>query len=526
MNHPASHGLGLPIDKYEERILNEIKEHRVTIIRGETGCGKSSRIPAMLLRSPPPDPSSVEKVKFFCAVPRRIAVKSLVERLRSSEPSIKDLIALRMGDGIREYETMDTRAWFVTTGYLVRFLASQDNSLADHSHLIIDEVHERSVDADVLCLLCRRILERNDHIRLVLMSATLEAGRYNTYFNIKRPPINVLFRPFELREVFVEHILEEFAMLKEQEKKTAASIQKFCSTSRCQSAPSERYVRNLLSLAAQITLMVGRPGSCVLIFVPGMIETIALGEEIEKLRTRDHKIRFTFVPIHSEIPYEDQMVVFKPPKQNEVKVIVATNSAQSGITLPHVDHVICLGLSKQIQYNESSHRQKLVMSWISNACAKQRAGRTGRVRPGTVYRLYTREAFTSFLEKFEPGEILRTPLDHVILYLKKMMQEDAQKILSKCIEPPKLSTVKRSLQSLFERNYITNPDNSGKITHRGSFVLAAGMDLALGSLVGLGIQFGVGPEALEMAAILSFSKPAWIIAIPTFHSVEEFNGES
>lgn len=154
----------LPIDEHEERILASIKKNRVTIIQGETGCGKSSRvslvlslwqsfrrsltsllvlvrteqIPVMILRSPAPDPA-LTKVKLFMSQPRRIAAKGLVERVRSVEPDLRDQIALRMGHGVREYEARTTRAWFVTTGYLVRLMANNMESLRNVSHLIIDE---------------------------------------------------------------------------------------------------------------------------------------------------------------------------------------------------------------------------------------------------------------------------------------------------------------------------------------------------------------------------------------------------
>jgi hypothetical protein len=131
----------LPIDEHEADILDAVKDQRVTIIHGETGCGKSSRVPVMLLRAPPPDPS-MQGVKMYISQPRRIAAKSLVERVRSCEPDLRNSIALRMGHGVREYETSQTRAWFVTTGYLVRLLANHPLNFDDCSHLVIDEVRQ------------------------------------------------------------------------------------------------------------------------------------------------------------------------------------------------------------------------------------------------------------------------------------------------------------------------------------------------------------------------------------------------
>jgi hypothetical protein len=136
-SQPVEH-VRLPIDDHEEMILQTICRNRITVIQGETGCGKSSRIPAMLLKSRPTTDMHKE-VKLFISQPRRIAAKALVERLRNVEPDLRDLIALRMGHGHREYENNETRAWFVTTGYLVRLLANHPERFDDITHLIVDE---------------------------------------------------------------------------------------------------------------------------------------------------------------------------------------------------------------------------------------------------------------------------------------------------------------------------------------------------------------------------------------------------
>jgi len=150
----------LPIDKYRDKILASIKDNRVTIIQGDTGCGKSSRVPVMILESPPPD-SSLPDVKMFICQPRKIATKSLAERVRATKPHLKHLIGLRMGHGVHEYESSKTRAWFVMTRYLVQYLANNLENFDDMTHLIIDEVHERSIDSDIICLLAKHFLRTN-----------------------------------------------------------------------------------------------------------------------------------------------------------------------------------------------------------------------------------------------------------------------------------------------------------------------------------------------------------------------------
>jgi hypothetical protein len=464
----------LPIDEFEDIILEKIRNNRVSIIQGETGCGKSSRIPIMILKAPPPVPA-LGKVKLFISQPRRIAAKALVERVRSVEPELKDAVALRMGHGVREYESKKTQAWFVTTGYLVRLLINHPEKFNGVSHLIIDEVHERSVDTDILCLLCRRLLKTNEHIRLVLMSATLAAAMYQEYFGVPEPPIKVGARRFPVKEVYLEDLVEKLA-LPSKENKNIQALVKECDSMKGTRAPSMSYMEKLFSVVANIAMVVGRPGSSVLVFVPGMNEIVAITELVDQLFVPG--VRYTCFPIHSEIPFEDQMNVFESTAADEVKIIVATNSAESSVTLPDVDHVVCLGLCKQIVYNEASHRQMLLPTWISRASATQRAGRTGRLRPGTVYRMYTRDTHDKHMEAFEPGEMLRIPLDSVILMLKEMLSdENVTAVLLDCLEPPDIATIDRSFQSLFTSRFIDTPDDSCEITTLGKFVSALGIDL-------------------------------------------------
>ena len=145
------------------------------------------------------------------------------------------------------------------------------------------------------------------------------------------------------------------------------------------------------------------------------------------------------------------------------------------------------------------------------------------VRPGTVYRLYSRNAFYHYMPMFEQGELARSPLDNTILSLRDMLNEAVTPILLDCLEPPDISTIERSFQSLHASNFISSPTDEGVITSLGSLVVALGIDLTLGALVGIGIQFGVAPEAIQLAAILSFPKTPWAVSSPMYHDTDTFN---
>ena len=165
-----------------------------------------------------------------------------------------------MGHGVKEYQTANTRAWFVTTGYLVRLLANNPERFTHISYIVIDEVHERSVDSDILCLLCRRLLHTNSQIRLVLMSATLAANMYQEYFGTPEPPIKVGARRFPVKEVYLDDFVDELNF-KRKQRKAIESMLSECHRTKCISAPSAVFMEKACETAVEVALRVGKPGS-------------------------------------------------------------------------------------------------------------------------------------------------------------------------------------------------------------------------------------------------------------------------
>lgn len=254
--------------------------------------------------------------------------------------------------------------------------------------------------------------------------------------------------------------------------------------------------------------IVGSNESSVLVFVPGMADIVSIIEGLDGVVVVGKK--FICIPIHSDIPFDEQLLAFQPSSKGEVKIIVATNAAESSVTLPDVDHVICTDLCKQIVYNEQSHRQMLSSTWISKASATQRSGRTGRVRPGNVYRLYPKVAYDNYFAPFEIGEILRSPLDAVVLNLRTIVDEESvTKLLLDCLEPPKIENIQLSLNSLHKSGFIDQPVDEFSITASGDFVLSLGIDFTLGALIGLGTSLGVTSAAIEISNAHSSPHSPW-----------------
>ena len=272
---PAS----LPVDEHEDEILDHVRRNRVAIINGETGCGKSSRIPVFLLDDDPQNTMMVSQ-------PHRIAARSLAARVRDSLPESKRAsVGFRMGHGIRE-DSRSTRLWFVTTGYIVRLLANKPSYFDSHTHLIIDEVHERSVDTDILCLLCRRLLETNPTIRLILMSATLSVDIYKEYFDVDEPHIFVGARRYPVDTFYADKL--------NGKRNYITAIMK---ASNPGMPPKDDFCKAQLKIAVSLCVRVGDPHSptgtgAILIFVPGMFEIESVMEEVRVCEERSDELRW------------------------------------------------------------------------------------------------------------------------------------------------------------------------------------------------------------------------------------------
>lgn len=211
----------LPVETFADEIKRRVRSHRVTVISGETGCGKSSRVPMMIMEE------VGERARLMVAQPRRLAAHSL--HRRACELGYGDLVGLRMSGS--RVEGPKTRLWYATTGYLARLVGHAPESFGRYTHIIIDECHERSVDADVLCLLCRRLLAMHSKLRVVLMSATAHNEMLRGYFartvgwEQVSEPLHVGGRRYPIQTTYVEDVMEHTLGLPER---LRASARRLC----------------------------------------------------------------------------------------------------------------------------------------------------------------------------------------------------------------------------------------------------------------------------------------------------------
>ncbi|KAL1504712.1 hypothetical protein AB1Y20_008491 [Prymnesium parvum] len=515
-SHPSPHDV---------RPLLPVDAHRADILRlGETGCGKSSRVPLFLL-------DQSRRHRIMVAQPRRIAAHGLYER--AVHEGRAEEVGLRLGHGVRK-ETSATRLWYVTTGYLCTLLNHTPAAAARLSHIVLDECHERSVQTDLLCMAARRLLAALPHLRVVLMSATLHVGSLVEYFSATIGPAQVsepLFvgaRRFPLREVYLEDVALVEA-LPERIRSIADRLARTC-------APASRLhlpacTRDVTSKQVEVAIWLVRVlasppsvdggGGAMLLLVPGLTEIEEVGEAFQGAS------RYLFVPIHSDIPFEEQLAAFEPSPAGVTKVVVATNAAESSLTLPDVDVVICFGSAKQLTYNESHRLSQLRREWISKASATQRAGRTARTRPGTVYRLYPRQLHEAFAEH-NAAEIIKLPLANTLLLLKTIVaaDESVTELLQEMIEAPQAANVTAGLAHLAALAMLEHRGGEADPVHLdraplsplGLLAAALPVDPELTRLIARGHILGCTPEAIALAAALAQPRAPFRVANQLIHT--------
>ena len=486
----------LPIEEHRERILSHIRTHRVTFVQGETGCGKSSMVPQFLYHDNPAN-------RIIVTQPRRLAAVSLANRIaQQMGPQGRRLVGYRLGQGERR-ETADTRITFCTIGYLLTFLTHDPDALTPFTHLVLDEVHERTIDSDLLLLLTKLLMRLHPTLHICIMSATLQPDVYCDYFVQFHPglkPLKVGFQRFPNQVFYLDELRHEYPSVGRishyQQALTAQNPDAENRTAPPSLTPAVRAV--LLQLFHEVT----RPGLSVLVFLPGL-------EEIERLMTElrhgPSEVPLMVLPLHSSVPMREQQRVMDPTPPDRCKIVLATNIAESSITIPDMHVVIDTGLKRSLWRDPESGRDTLMCRWISRASAKQRAGRTGRLAPGTVIRLYTEDFYNNDLTEYDEAEMEHACLEKPILTAKLLLGQfgTVQEIMSKLMTPPRKSRIAQALQGLASWGAITTADEHAQVTIVGRLATCVPLELPFVRLLQYGHVCGCLLDAIVLAAGLS-----------------------
>ncbi|KAG8825819.1 hypothetical protein FRC19_010372 [Serendipita sp. 401] len=414
----------LPIYSYREQLLAAVAEHQVLIVVAETGSGKTTQLPQYLYEAG----FCADGLKVGCTQPRRVAAMSVAAR-------VAEEVGTRVGDKVgysirfEDCTSDKTLLKYMTDGMLLReFLTEPD--LGAYCALIIDEAHERTLSTDVLFALVKDVARWRPELKLLISSATLDAEKFSVYFDNapifyvpgRRYPVDILYTP----------------------------------------QPEANYLHAAITTVFQIHTT--QPRGDILVFFTGQEEIEAAAENLEEtMRTLANKVgELVVCPIYANLPSEMQAKIFEPTPPGARKVVLATNIAETSITIDGVVFVIDPGLVKQDSFNPKTGMSSLTIVPCSKASANQRAGRAGRVGPGKAFRLYTKWAYQHEMEANTTPEIQRTNLNMTVLLLKSLGINDL--VHFEFMDPPSTDTLIKSLELLYMLGAL---NDKGELTKMG-----------------------------------------------------------
>ncbi|EFJ19934.1 hypothetical protein SELMODRAFT_177444 [Selaginella moellendorffii] len=547
----------LPIASVKETILQHLVTSNVLVVSGETGSGKTTQVPQYILDDMIAAGHG-SSCKIICTQPRRIAAISVSERVASERCEAGPGEAgSTVGYQVRldASWTDDTRLFFCTTGILLRRLAS-DPDLCDVSHVVVDEVHERTVLGDFLISLLRDLVaKRNEDkmnpLKVILMSATLDADRFSQYFG-GCPVVVATGRTYPVQTFYLEDIYEQLEYRLSSD--NPAALQNYSSHDKrasqnvvdknrgrqdlarmgwgddqiLESRPvnplyeeslyrkySENTRKNLANVNEDVIdyelledlIMhineTGDPGA-LLVFLPGMPEILQLLDRLMVLKTFSGPAAEWLLPLHSSVAPADQRKVFQVPPRGIRKIVLATNIAETSVTIEDVVHVIDCGKHKENRFEPRRRMSRMMEAWISQANARQRRGRAGRVKAGNCYCFYTESRFDKLMRPFQLPEMLRVPLVELCLQIKLLSVENVASFLEKALDPPKTEAVESALSILREVGALTEEEY---LTPLGSHLAALPVDVHIGKMLLYGALLGCLSPVLTIAAYLSHKSP-------------------
>ncbi|KAI0913999.1 P-loop containing nucleoside triphosphate hydrolase protein [Ustulina deusta] len=450
----------LPIYKYRDEFIAAIEQYQILVLVGETGSGKTTQLPQYLHEAG----YTKDGLKVGCTQPRRVAAMSVAARV-AEEMGVK--VGNEVGYSIRfEDNTSDkTILKYMTDGMLLReFMTEPD--LAGYSALMIDEAHERTVHTDILLALVKDLARERPDLKLLISSATMNAEKFAKYFddapifNIpgRRYPVDIYYTP----------------------------------------APEANYLTAAITTIFQIHTTQGRGD--ILVFLTGQDEIEAAEQQLtDTARKLGNRVKELIIcPIYANLPSDLQSKIFEPTPENARKVVLATNIAETSLTIDGITYVIDPGYVKENVYNPATGMSNLVVVPCSRASANQRSGRAGRVGPGKCFRLYTRFAYMNEMDESTTPEIQRTNLNGVVLQLKSLGIN--QLLEFEFMDPPPTESLIGALNQLFALQAL---NHKGELTKVGRQMAEFPTDPMLAKAVLAADKFKCVDEVLSIVATLS-----------------------
>eukprot|EP01060_Flectonema_neradi_P034314 TRINITY_DN5980_c0_g1_i1.p1 TRINITY_DN5980_c0_g1~~TRINITY_DN5980_c0_g1_i1.p1 ORF type:complete len:1281 (+),score=197.77 TRINITY_DN5980_c0_g1_i1:45-3887(+) len=500
----------LPMRRQQQQLQKLLGQTDVIVLSGETGSGKSTQAPQIILDS------GLIKGGIICTQPRRISAVTVAERV-AAERGVP--IGSEVGFQVRfeGKRSPDTRLMFVTTGILFNLI--RDNpTLPGIGCVIIDEVHERDADMDFSLLILRNVLRQKSSqlpLKVILMSATLSKEIFINYFKEFSPrSVAVEGRTFPVKQHFLEdtmRICRINATDTAHENSSDLLGRTSLSPERQQALSNvmrEMDIQIDYALIMRLLTMIhqnNKPHEAVLVFLPGWNSIITLDEE---LRRSPVSRGLQILKCHSSVPSNEQQAIFRPPPRGLRKVVLSTNIAETSVTVPDVVFVIDTALHKQFSYSGESDVARLDSCVVSKSNISQRKGRAGRTQPGVCYTLISRSKFSELPDFMKP-ELLRSPLETLFLQVKSLKIDSAMGIsvsdvLNQCPDPPPQASISNAKVYLHNCGALDHGEN---LTYLGQVLASLPVPPLVGKLLLYGVAFKVAKPIIIISAAISGKKP-------------------
>ena len=449
----------LPVFKFRKQLLEAVDQNQLLIVVGDTGSGKTTQLTQYLAEA-----GYANDGVIGCTQPRRVAAMSVAKRV-SEEVGCQ--LGKEVGYTIRfeDCTSPETKIKYMTDGMLQREILL-DPDLKRYTVIMLDEAHERTIATDVLFGLLKKTLKRRPDLKLIVTSATLDADKFSEYF-YKCPIFSIPGRTFPVEIMYSRE-------------------------------PESDYLDAALVTVMQIHL--AEPSGDILLFLTGRDEIDTSCEILyERMKALGPSVpELIILPVYSALPSEMQSRIFEPAPPGSRKVVIATNIAETSITIDQIYYVIDPGFVKQNAYDPKLGMDSLVVTPISQAQAKQRAGRAGRTGPGKCFRLYTEAAYQSEMLPTSIPEIQRQNLSTTILMLKAMGINDL--LHFDFMDPPPTNTMLTALEELYALSAL---DDEGLLTRLGRKMADFPMEPALAKVLIASVEMGCSEEVLSIVAMLN-----------------------
>lgn len=555
----------LPMSKHKAEVLNLVNENSYSIIVGATGSGKTTQVPQILLEDAI-EAGQGATCNVICTQPRRIAATSVARRVASERgEQLGDTVGYHVRND-RKPPNSNGGITYCTTGILLQQLKSNaDLTLEGVSHIVIDEVHERDLFVDFLLVvlktaLANRVAEGKPIPKVTLMSATMDTELFADYFKSTTPsgeikPCPSLVVPGRLFPVTSTHVDSLLGDMRKSyshaqlspllnELDTKSYIEREIQFTKGKAAvltsdaedddaiptinwrssestteegwrynPDDGLVPVGLVAATIAHVVNTSEDGSILVFLPGKEEILRVQRLIERSPVLgvdlNDRSRFKLHILHSSTPAEQQAAVFLPTSEGCRKIILATNIAETSVTIPDVQHVIDSGKLRERRYDFARQIDALLCTWISKANSRQRAGRAGRVQNGNYYALFSQERFESLRVAGEP-EMLRADLQEVGLMIKAHgFNMSIANFLEQSVQPPSRMAVQTAIENLKAVKALTENED---LTELGRVLSGLHVNPSLGKMIVMGIVFRCLDSVILLGALIGsrsmFLRPA------------------